>query len=178
MSRLSRANVKARESIFTSGPEQYIGDIQARCPPDLEECVLAMEDCCEEANEAQVLLRSGTRDLPRMSKILGNERVFLLVTEAIVKRYKSALADEIEPVIAELIERAQQGISALEKKEHSLQTKVDNAQSRPRNAAGAGPAHKHEARRLQNLTKQREQLEADVRAAEEEMLYLERKNRG
>lgn len=48
MSRLSRANVKARESIFTSGPEQYIGDTQARCPPDLEECVMAMEDCCEE----------------------------------------------------------------------------------------------------------------------------------
>lgn len=48
MSRLSRANVKARESIFTSGPEQYIGDTLARCPPDLEECVLAMEDCCEE----------------------------------------------------------------------------------------------------------------------------------
>ena len=48
MSRLSRANVKARESIFTSGPEQYIGDAQARCPPDLEECVLAMEDCCDE----------------------------------------------------------------------------------------------------------------------------------
>jgi DASH complex subunit SPC19 len=47
------------------------------------------------------------------------------VTEAIVKRYKSALADEIEPVIAELIERAQQGLSALEKKEHSLQTKVN-----------------------------------------------------
>jgi DASH complex subunit SPC19 len=41
-----------------------------------------------------------------------------------VKRYKSALADEIEPVIAELIERAQQGLSALEKKEHILQTKV------------------------------------------------------
>ena len=48
MSRLSRANVKARESIFTGGPEQYIGDTLARCPPDLEECVLAMEDCCEE----------------------------------------------------------------------------------------------------------------------------------
>ena len=41
-----------------------------------------------------------------------------------MKRYKSDLADEIEPVIAELIERAQQGLSALEKKEHSLQTKV------------------------------------------------------
>ena len=46
------------------------------------------------------------------------------MTEAIVKRYKSALADEIEPVINELIERAQQGLSALEKKELSLQTKV------------------------------------------------------
>ena len=51
-------------------------------------------------------------------------QVFLLVNEATVKRYKSALADEIEPVIAELIERAQQGLSALEKKEHSLQSKV------------------------------------------------------
>ena len=48
MSRLSRANVKARESIFAGGPEQYIGDTLARCPPDLEECVMAMEDCCEE----------------------------------------------------------------------------------------------------------------------------------
>jgi hypothetical protein len=45
---LSRANVKARESIFAGGPEQYIGETLARCPPDLEECVLAMEDCCEE----------------------------------------------------------------------------------------------------------------------------------
>jgi hypothetical protein len=48
MSRLSRANLQARESIFASGPEHYIGEIQARCPPDLEECVLAIEDCCEE----------------------------------------------------------------------------------------------------------------------------------
>ncbi|KAF8197481.1 hypothetical protein BJ912DRAFT_1055886 [Pholiota molesta] len=62
MSRLSRANLNSRESIFAGGPEQYLGDIQARCPPDLEECVMAMEDCCEEACEAQVLLRNGTKD--------------------------------------------------------------------------------------------------------------------
>ena len=48
MSSLSRANLKVRESIFASGPEQYIGDTQARCPPDLLECVMAMQDCCEE----------------------------------------------------------------------------------------------------------------------------------
>jgi len=137
-----------------------------------------MEDCCEEAYEAQVLLRSGTKDLPRMNKILENERVFLLVNENTVKRYKSALADEIEPVITELIERAQQGLSTLEKKEHTLQTKVENALLRPRNTAGAGPAQKQEARRLQQLIKQRERLEAEVRAAEEDILNLERKNRG
>ena len=45
---------------------------------------------------------------------------------------------------------------------------------KPRNTAGAGPAYKHEARRLQNLIKQRERLEADVRAAEEEILRLVR----
>jgi hypothetical protein len=50
MSHLSHANVEATESIFTSGPEQYIGDTHARCPPDLKECVLAMEDCCEEVS--------------------------------------------------------------------------------------------------------------------------------
>lgn len=55
-------------------------------------------------------------------------QVFLLVNENTVKRYKSALADEIEPVITELIERAQQGLSTLEKKEHNLQTKVNSTQ--------------------------------------------------
>ena len=50
MSRLSRPNFKGRESIFHGGPEQYYGDSDARCPPDLEECVMAMEDCCEEVS--------------------------------------------------------------------------------------------------------------------------------
>lgn len=48
MSRLSRANLKARESVFAGGPELYRGDIQALCPPNLAECVMGLEDCCEE----------------------------------------------------------------------------------------------------------------------------------
>ncbi|KDR84290.1 hypothetical protein GALMADRAFT_133627 [Galerina marginata CBS 339.88] len=177
MSRLSRANLKARESIFTSRPEQYIGDIQARCPPDLEECVMAMEDCCEEAYEAQVLLRNGTKDLPRMNKILQSERVFLLVNEDTIKRYKRGLADEIEPAITELIERAEQGLALLERKEQTLQAKVENAKSVPRNATGTSAVQKLEARRLQTLVKQREKLEAEVRALEEEVLQTGTKRR-
>uniref|UniRef100_A0A8H7Y052 DASH complex subunit SPC19 n=1 Tax=Psilocybe cubensis TaxID=181762 RepID=A0A8H7Y052_PSICU len=177
MSRLSRANLKARDSIFASRPEQYIGDIQARCPPDLEECVMAMEDCCEEAYEAQVLLRNGTEDLARMSKVLENERVFLLVNESTIKRYKRGLADEIEPAITELIERAEQGLNALEKKAQTLQDKIDSAKMIPRNATGTSAVQKLEARRLQTLTKQREKLEAEVRALEEEVLQSALKNR-
>jgi len=45
----SRANLKARESVFGAGPELYRGEIQATCPASLSECVMALEDCCEEA---------------------------------------------------------------------------------------------------------------------------------
>lgn len=47
MSRLSR--VAARESVFGAGPELYRGEIQAICPPNLTECVVALESCCKEA---------------------------------------------------------------------------------------------------------------------------------
>ncbi|EDR12172.1 uncharacterized protein LACBIDRAFT_311275 [Laccaria bicolor S238N-H82] len=201
MSRLSRANLKARESIFYGGPEQYIGDIQAICPPSLADCVAVMEDCCDEVFEMQHLLRNGTKDLPRMNKILANERVglflpalfkvtfgelirirvfprkvFLLVDEGTIKRYKSELADEIEPAIAELIERAEQGLAGMLKKEAALQIKVENAKNRLRTVRGATTiAQKTEARQLQLLTKQRERLEEEVKALEKEVEELELK---
>ncbi|KAF9462030.1 Spc19-domain-containing protein [Collybia nuda] len=176
MSRLSRANLKARESIFAGGPEIYRGDIQAICPPNLAECVMAMEDCCEEAYEAQQLLRNGTYDLPRMQKVLENQRVFLLVDEGTVKKYKADLADEIEPSINELIEHAEKGLKALEKKESQLQAQVEAGRSRPlRLAVGATAAQKLETRRLQMLTKQRERLEQEVKELESEVEALELK---
>lgn len=46
------------------------------------------------------------------------------MNEDTVRRYKSGLADEIEPAIAQLIELAEQGLNALEKQEQALQTKV------------------------------------------------------
>ncbi|KAF8635018.1 hypothetical protein AX15_000599 [Amanita polypyramis BW_CC] len=126
MSSLSRANLKARESVFGAGPEAYRGEMQAICPPSLAECVSALEDCCEEAHEAQQLLRNGTRDLPRLTIVLENQRVFLLVGEDTIKKYKADLADEVEPQIAELLKRAEQGLEALVKKEALLQAKVLN----------------------------------------------------
>lgn len=48
--------------------------------------------------------------------------------------------------------------------------KIDSAKMIPRNATGTSAVQKLEARRLQALTKQREKLEAEVRALEEEVL--------
>ncbi|KAJ7729528.1 Spc19-domain-containing protein [Mycena maculata] len=173
MSRLSRANLKGRESVFAGGPDLYRGDIQATCPPGLEECVLIMEDCCEEAYEAQMLLHNGTQDLRRMNQVLQSQRVFLLVGDETVRKYKSELTDEIEPAINELIVLAEQGLKSLQKKESVLQTKVehvDTAQSRTaRPTAGAPASQKMEARRLQLLTKQREALESEIEALEAEV---------
>lgn len=111
-----------------------------------------------------------------MNKILANERVFLLVDEGTIKRYKSELADEIEPAIAELIERAEQGLAGMLKKEAALQIKVENAKNRLRTVRGATTiAQKTEARQLQLLTKQRERLEEEVKALEKEVEELELK---
>jgi len=177
MSRLSRAKLEARDSIFSRGPEHYIGDARARCPPDIVECVMAMEDCCEELYEAQVLLRNGTHDLPRITKVMQNERVFLLVNEDTIRRYKSNLADEIEPAISELIQRAEQGLASLEKQKELLKAKAENAKMRSRPPIGTSAVQKLEARKLQTLTKQREKLEAEARALEKDILELELKHR-
>ncbi|PBK67027.1 hypothetical protein ARMSODRAFT_889759 [Armillaria solidipes] len=174
MSRLSRANLKARESVFASGPEIYRGDIQAICPPNLAECVATMEDCCEEAYEAQLLLRNGTYDYPRMANVLRNDRVFLLVGESTVKKYKSDLIEEVEPAIHELIDRAEQGLKSLQRKQAQLQAKVvaKTAPSRP--TSGAMAQQKLEQRRLHMLTKQREQLEEECASLEAEVKALVR----
>lgn len=51
-------------------------------------------------------------------------KVFVFVNETTVRKYKSALADEIEPQIQELIDRARKGTMALEKKRNNLKAKV------------------------------------------------------
>ncbi|KAH8988477.1 hypothetical protein EDB92DRAFT_2009894 [Lactarius akahatsu] len=190
-SRLS-ARPRARESIFPGGSELHREGSQPSFSPDLLESVRAMEDCCEEASkeigstiiipppwtylplllqahEAQQLLRNGTFDLPRMAHVLDNQRVFLLVDEGTVKKYKADLSDEIEPQITELVSRAEKGMEALQKKRLLLQTKVKTAQSKPVPPSASDGVN----RRLQLLVKQRERLEAQARELEAEILEME-----
>ncbi|TFY66635.1 hypothetical protein EVG20_g4453 [Dentipellis fragilis] len=150
--RVSRLSVRPRprDSIFPGGAELYrSGDAPAVCSPNLRECVLAMEDCCEE--------------------------VFLLIDEGTVRKYKADLSDEIEPQITELISRAEKGLKALLKKESALQAKVKTAQSQPQ--TGTTTSNKLGNRRLQLLAKQRERLEDEIRQIESEVLSLEAKQK-
>lgn len=137
--------------------------------PDLLESVRAMEDCCEEAHEAQQILRNGTFDLPRMAHVLDNQRVFLLVDEGTVKKYKADLSDEIEPQITELVSRAEKGVEALQRKRLLLQTKVKTAQSKPQPLSTSDGVN----RRLRLLLKQRQRLEAQAEELEAEILEME-----
>ncbi|OBZ70253.1 DASH complex subunit SPC19 [Grifola frondosa] len=178
VSRLSvHPRLRPRESVFASNPELYRGDTQAVCSPFLRECVMAMEDCCDEVHEAQELTRQGTYDLPRMTKVLQSERVFLLIDEGTVRRYKADLTEEIEPQINELLSRAEKGLQILIKKEGMLRSKVEAGQPRPSSRATVKlkttGMSKLEVRRIQMLARQRERLEEEMAALQAEVDKLE-----
>ncbi|KAJ3719353.1 Spc19-domain-containing protein [Lentinula raphanica] len=178
MSRLSRATLGSRgprDSVFNRVPAEYRADAQSyKCPADLEECVASLEDCCEEAHEVGVLLRAGTQDLPRMTKVLENQIVFALAPSSTLQKYKTDLIDEVEPAIKELVEKAQGGLQALEKKEKALEIKVETTRNRPKLTSQTSAAEKLEQRRLAALTKQRERLEEELKSLEHEVVVLER----
>ncbi|KAG6331997.1 hypothetical protein ID866_7091 [Astraeus odoratus] len=156
MSRLSTLP-RPRESVFAGGPELYRSEANA-------------------AHEAQQLLRNGTFDLHRMAKVLDSQRVFLLVDEGTVRKYKADLADEIEPQINELIDRAEQGLKSLRRKEGLIQNKVvEAARVMQSHAATAPTANKREERKAQLLSKQRQRLEEEVKTLESEILVLQQK---
>ncbi|KAI0092133.1 Spc19-domain-containing protein [Irpex rosettiformis] len=173
MSRLSLYPKHApRQSVFAGTGEFYPGDSTAVCSPYLRECIAAMEDCCSEANESQKILRQGMYDLPRMSKILDSERVFLLTGESTVRKYKADLTDDLEPQINELLSRAEKGLKTLMKQQSMLQTKVENTQqtkSTARSTINTAGMKKLDVRRLQMLVRQREHLEEELNILQAEV---------
>ena len=72
MSRLSRL---PRESVFTGGLQAARADDYVQCSPSLFECVHNLRDVNTELHDGQQLLRNGTFDLTRMSRVLESQRV-------------------------------------------------------------------------------------------------------
>ncbi|KAK7696243.1 hypothetical protein QCA50_000896 [Cerrena zonata] len=178
--RLSRQSLHPRyaprESVFAGHPDHYRGDNYAVCSPFLRDCVQAMEDCCDEAYETQEIVRLGTYDLPRMSRVLESERVFLLIDEGTIRKYKADLTEEIEPQINELLSRAEKGLRLLMKQESMLRTRVEGSQQDSAPARGkvnTKGMSKIDARRVQMLVRQREALEKELEALQLDVEELE-----
>ncbi|KIJ37399.1 hypothetical protein M422DRAFT_781755 [Sphaerobolus stellatus SS14] len=157
-----------RESVFISGPLPQ--DNEPVCSPYIEACVAAAQESCDRIYEAQCSLRRGVADLPRMSKVLQNERLFVLINESHASTYSLQLVEEIEPQIGELAERAEKGIKVLERKESLLASKVDALQSRASSRVSSAPAV---AKKLDALARQREALEQELQTLSAEVEHLE-----
>lgn len=98
-----------------------------------------------------------------------------------MRKYKADVTDEIEPQINELLSRAEKGMNMLVKRENMLRTRVrglgtvslrlfsrlrqlETQQTKPasRLAANTAGMNKLEARKIQILVRQREQLEEEM----------------
>ncbi|KAF8592667.1 hypothetical protein K439DRAFT_1400653 [Ramaria rubella] len=156
---------RPRESVFVSGPLPQ--DNEPVCSPYIEACVAAAQESCDKIYDVQCSLRNGVADLPRMSGVLHNERMFALVNESHAAMYQAQLAEEVEPQITELTERAKKGIKQLERKESILTSKLEAARSRASSRASTAPSAV--TKKLNMLVSQREALEKELLSLTEEV---------
>jgi len=173
----SRLSVRPGSGIRKSTVHDFAEEDNSSYTSNLGDCVLALTDCYKQASQARDVLRTGSSDLSRIQKILDHEKLYILVGERTVREYKADITEVIEPQIKELIERAEKGLKILERREASLQAKVDTVTARPvsRTAVVTSGMSKLDARRMQMLVNQRQKLEEELLALEADVLGLEKK---
>ncbi|KZW04200.1 hypothetical protein EXIGLDRAFT_19105 [Exidia glandulosa HHB12029] len=168
---------RPRESIYHSGVIPR--DQGLMCSPHLPGCVSALEDCLAQLHNVSLHTDDAIRDLPRLAGVLATERMSVMVNEPIIELYKAQMAEEIEPQIFEMVQRAATGLTALERKERTLKAKVEAAQSRAkaaqpaRGTATGAVSSKLEARRIATVAKQLAQAEKDMQSLAAEIQQLE-----
>ncbi|KZT42931.1 hypothetical protein SISSUDRAFT_1058072 [Sistotremastrum suecicum HHB10207 ss-3] len=169
----SAASLHPRQSLWPGG-QPVPRPEREECSPHLLACVEAVNTASQHIHHAHSSLREGVSDLPRMASVLENERLFVVVNSSLVHRYKSQLADEIEPHVHSLTSRANKALKELEREASSMQAKVSAAESSTGSKIPSTSAvAKMETRRLAALTKQRERLEKELSALQEEIDDLE-----
>ncbi|EJU06192.1 hypothetical protein DACRYDRAFT_112942, partial [Dacryopinax primogenitus] len=172
-----RSSVYPRHSIFPGATGIGSGSKEADGPrpylPHLEACINATN---QSTNTLKALLedfKDGTGDLPRLTKVLENNRLFVLINEDVLRKYKAQLVEEIEPQVSELISKAEKSLGVLERREAQLQKKVE-AQQNEGSTKPAIPvaANKGEERRLKLMAARRDRLMKELKALEEEVESL------
>ncbi|SCZ93152.1 BZ3500_MvSof-1268-A1-R1_Chr6-2g08493 [Microbotryum saponariae] len=90
----------------------------------LDQCSQHLHASCSNLNAASIRLHHGTYDFPRLAQVVNNRRAFDTVTESEVTAAQRELAHEMKPQISELIQRAENGLETMKKRERLLRTKV------------------------------------------------------
>ncbi|WWC71026.1 uncharacterized protein I206_104979 [Kwoniella pini CBS 10737] len=89
-----------RESIYPNPPSSDFLNA-------LEDCVQATEGCSNILNNGLNKLNPGTKDLPRLTKIMNHKHHFLVLPEPTILAHKSALSTSLAPQIDQLIIKAE-----------------------------------------------------------------------
>ncbi|KAJ9114149.1 hypothetical protein QFC20_001665 [Naganishia adeliensis] len=90
----------------------------------LGKCVDATNASVHTVNACIKNLEPGVSDLPRLTKVLANEHLYLLLPDPLLQEYKTELADSLVPQINMLVERAEEVIQRDEKKMKSLEERL------------------------------------------------------
>ncbi|KAJ9098283.1 hypothetical protein QFC21_004612 [Naganishia friedmannii] len=90
----------------------------------LGSCVAATESSVDTIERSITNLEPGVTDLPRLTKVLANEHLYLLLPDPLLQEYKIELADSLVPQINTLVERAEEVIQRDEKKMKSLEERL------------------------------------------------------
>ncbi|KAI5452961.1 hypothetical protein NCC49_006495 [Naganishia albida] len=91
----------------------------------LAQCVDATNASVDTVNACIKNLEPGVSDLPRLTKVLANEHLYLLLPDPLLQEYKTELADSLVPQINTLVERAEEVIQRDEKKMKSLEERLN-----------------------------------------------------
>ncbi|ORY22033.1 Spc19-domain-containing protein [Naematelia encephala] len=73
----------------------------------LEECISATESCSSTLQKGVERLEPGTKDLPRLTKILRNKHHYLLLPHPTIQSHTAALSTSLAPQIDALITKAE-----------------------------------------------------------------------
>ncbi|WWD18754.1 hypothetical protein CI109_103209 [Kwoniella shandongensis] len=90
----------------------------------LEDCVQATEACTRTLQHGIDKLEPGTRDLPRLTKVMRHKHHFLVLPEPTISAHKSALATSLAPQIDQLISKAEHMVESEKAKVANLEERL------------------------------------------------------
>ncbi|WVR06586.1 hypothetical protein IAU60_003618 [Kwoniella sp. DSM 27419] len=123
-----------RESIYPAPPSSNFLNA-------LEDCVEATEACTVTLQKGLERLEPGTRDLPRLTRVMKHKHHYLVLPEPTISAHKSALATSLAPQIDQLIVKAETQVDTEKSKVANLEERLRILEmARPKPAAQAQSA--------------------------------------